>query len=373
MGGEHDRPARGRPRRRGSSPRGRGTPLWTSGSIARSRFIPAWAGNTLAWCLASGATPVHPRVGGEHRANIDVASPYLGSSPRGRGTLFEFGQCQQGGRFIPAWAGNTRMWTRKASGSAVHPRVGGEHCLFVSLNLLPIGSSPRGRGTPVRLPESTRAGRFIPAWAGNTQPRPVQGFGRPVHPRVGGEHRLTMPQCQPQPGSSPRGRGTQPLRWPVWQASRFIPAWAGNTDHKRGNVEDGAVHPRVGGEHTSGSATGRFKDGSSPRGRGTRQTWSAPRPERRFIPAWAGNTFSSASAMSLAAVHPRVGGEHTPMVGRSVSGCGSSPRGRGTRAEPLGRSWSKRFIPAWAGNTCPEHSYDDDLPVHPRVGGEHER
>ncbi len=31
----------------------------------------------------------------------------------------------------------------------------------------------------------------------------------------------------------------------------------------------------------------------------------------RFIPAWAGNTLIAATIARLGAVHPRVGGEHT--------------------------------------------------------------
>ena len=91
---------------------------------------------------------------------------------------------------------------------------------------------------------------------------------------------------------------------------RFIPAWAGNTHLKRLGEYDGSVHPRVGGEHPSDPDRKRSVVGSSPRGRGTLNGLSPESLERRFIPAWAGNTDIAPITTTGVAVHPRVGGEH---------------------------------------------------------------
>ena len=70
-------------------------------------------------------------------------------------------------------------------------------------------------------------------------------------------------------------------------------------------------------------------------------------------------------------VHPRVGGEHIPEHLSEPRHYGSSPRGRGTLHKQAGANRSDRFIPAWAGNTCKDGFKVFEIPVHPRVGGEH--
>ena len=91
----------------------------------------------------------------------------------------------------------------------------------------------------------------------------------------------------------------------------------------------------------------------------------------RFIPAWAGNTMCAASFSTPIPVHPRVGGEHLLEWSHRQSQSGSSPRGRGTLAGALGYEGNVRFIPAWAGNTLAKQAWVRLAAVHPRVGGEH--
>ena len=216
----------------GSSPRGRGTRRSPAGSLRRFRFIPAWAGNTYYPCWPRPSHPVHPRVGGEHERAHRRNNIYVGSSPRGRGTPDAGVTNSPESRFIPAWAGNTATTTSAQPRAPVHPRVGGEHASRPSLTLTSNGSSPRGRGTliqqvpggemgrfipawagntrsPLRDQNGRRQRRFIPAWAGNTNMRLQRHSMQPVHPRVGGERHsmswILIVRC----GSSPRGRGTR--------------------------------------------------------------------------------------------------------------------------------------------------------------------
>ena len=211
-----------------------------------------------------------------------------------------------------------------------HPRVGGEHKLTIKLLITHAGSSPRGRGTPDRLSFICKAMRIIPAWAGNTSPIDFRSASMPDHPRVGGEHSMGDMANAARDGSSPRGRGTRRDSDCSASSSRIIPAWAGNTrdvDRWTLYLPD---HPRVGGEHASRGLISGGLDGSSPRGRGTHGSRQAALLLFRIIPAWAGNTLPSSSGATRTTDHPRVGGEHSSCSFGSVIPYGSSPRGRGT-------------------------------------------
>ena len=339
--------------------------------IGEFRFIPAWAGNTGERSRISASASVHPRVGGEHAQPSMAELRLIGSSPRGRGTHPDVVVDMSPARFIPAWAGNTPGCGGRHVAGAVHPRVGGEHRSRRSTSRISYGSSPRGRGTPVKSLYDLARSRFIPAWAGNTPRRVIRRVIYAVHPRVGGEHTIRGVSCGGYGGSSPRGRGTlfyiscNPL------ILRFIPAWAGNTRRARVAMVDQSVHPRVGGEHRTTRHQPRHRRGSSPRGRGTRGVVHDGHLCVRFIPAWAGNTPRGWLGGDPETVHPRVGGEHLPSAPSIPSTRGSSPRGRGTPSIRFRDRQDARFIPAWAGNT-PRPPWCRSTPaVHPRVGGEH--
>ena len=174
--------------------------------------------------------PVHPRVGGEHLNPVKISAYIDGSSPRGRGTLVRLRHHVLFHRFIPAWAGNTEPIIPDKKPSAVHPRVGGEHLLRNASASRSAGSSPRGRGTPLNISRHIYQSRFIPAWAGNTGLDDYVLHYSTIHPRVGGEHSFPRNLNVSSFGSSPRGRGTPNNNILVHPATRFIPAWAGNTN-----------------------------------------------------------------------------------------------------------------------------------------------
>ena len=206
--------------------------------------------------------------------------------------------------------------------------MGGEHSAVTRCLRSSGGSSPRGRGTLQPHLDHVSPVRFIPAWAGNTQPTGSAAHARPVHPRVGGEHDAIPAGGREVRGSSPRGRGTRYVLAEMITEERFIPAWAGNTVPRVPGASRGAVHPRVGGEHDLKAIGAEAANGSSPRGRGTRGTGHPASRSRRFIPAWAGNTRSAGRRAAAATVHPRVGGEHEIFWFAAQMNRGSSPRGR---------------------------------------------
>ena len=205
-------------------------------------------------------------------------------------------------RFIPAWAGNTANPPLALALRSVHPRVGGEHDDALDGAAGSVGSSPRGRGTPACARFLSGRHRFIPAWAGNTAIAITSRTLQPVHPRVGGEHLICLSMVRSNRGSSPRGRGTQTGYPPVHALfeRRFIPAWAGNTLRIQMSCTAGSS-PR--GRGTSVSPW-RF-NGSSPRGRGTLRVLMQTAPPVHRV---GGDRLNS--PIPHRTVHPRVGGEH---------------------------------------------------------------
>ena len=91
-------------------------------------------------------------------------------------------------------------------------------------------------------------------------------------------------------------------------------------------------HPRACGEHNNRGLSFNTIIGSSPRVRGTRRNRSCRNPQRRIIPARAGNTCPVNTATSAPPDHPRACGEHGVFWSIYNWFIGSSPRVRGTRA-----------------------------------------
>ena len=152
--------------------------------------------------------PVHPRLRGEHPAMGSAGCSASGSSPPTRGTLLAPPAQKGGDRFIPAYAGNTTPGLNWMKMKLVHPRLRGEHMIGTALGNQGIGSSPPTRGTPGNHRGLWVLGRFIPAYAGNTSHRRAFAAGSPVHPRLRGEHSELPEMLMDWLGSSPPTRGT---------------------------------------------------------------------------------------------------------------------------------------------------------------------
>ena len=130
-------------------------------------------------------------------------------------------------------------------------------------------------------------------------------------------------------------------------------------------------HPRVCGEHKVDDSTGEGAWGSSPRMRGTLRR--AFRKFRRLgiIPAYAGNTQPVSPCRQCNRDHPRVCGEHDPLVPSVCDVLGSSPRMRGTLGRRVVGLCLVGIIPAYAGNTDQSIILFPSCGDHPRVCGEH--
>ena len=169
----------------GSSPLTRGTLtefLWPRLSM---RFIPAYAGNSYRVHHAQKMRSVHPRLRGE--LATDTVSVTGGSSPLTRGTQQETFGARQRPRFIPAYAGNSKLAREFFNTCSVHPRLRGELLLMLACNVLNTGSSPLTRGTQILIEFGQRIKRFIPAYAGNSCLISTGPLWPTVHPRLRGE------------------------------------------------------------------------------------------------------------------------------------------------------------------------------------------
>ena len=191
----------------GSSPRGRGKHEAWAFDAEAGRLIPARAGKTRCSSMGRMCRTAHPRAGGENLASPLTARLKFGSSPRGRGKLGPDRSLQTRVRLIPARAGKTGWPSARPGASPAHPRAGGENVRPAARGVAYDGSSPRGRGKPLGLLVQADHDRLIPARAGKTRRSGCPQLLRAAHPRTGGENTAAAALTFGTTGSSPRGRG----------------------------------------------------------------------------------------------------------------------------------------------------------------------
>ncbi len=189
-----------------------------------------------------------------------------------------------------------------------------------------------------------------PRMRGTVTPMPAHAGGRPVHPRACGERGGTGDFGDLRSGASPRMRGTVRGTDQPRPDRRCIPAHAGNGPSLAGDLELLTVHPRACGERTPGLGTPSPSRGASPRMRGTAVGQRNDDLGRRCIPAHAGNGKDRQSAGRSCPVHPRACGERRTGAGAATLVYGASPRMRGTVSAWLMVEFAARCIPAHAGN-----------------------
>ena len=156
----------------GSSPRVRGTLRGLRRVGCHTGIIPACAGNTRVRASALRRVGDHPRVCGEHPDAAICVFAFRGSSPRVRGTPKLSYVIRWLHGIIPACAGNTLVFVLWLSRSRDHPRVCGEHVRYPNINSELWGSSPRVRGTHFDFHRRISVAGIIPACAGNTEQQP---------------------------------------------------------------------------------------------------------------------------------------------------------------------------------------------------------
>ncbi|CAB1083928.1 hypothetical protein D1AOALGA4SA_11462 [Olavius algarvensis Delta 1 endosymbiont] len=148
--GEHGRVNTGSKVMSGSSPRLWGTPAVAGMPGTKNRFIPTPVGNTTSIKSFSVLYPVHPHACGEHEYSTRGRPLRRGSSPRLWGTPPVILKPGIYSRFIPTPVGNTHCDILLIYSVAVHPHACGEHVLSILGAFSKLGSSPRLWGTRSR-------------------------------------------------------------------------------------------------------------------------------------------------------------------------------------------------------------------------------
>ncbi|OAT45910.1 hypothetical protein M997_2542 [Proteus hauseri ATCC 700826] len=195
-------------------------------------------------------------------------------------------------RFIPVYTGNTDEAKRLFGGRPVYPRVYGEHITGVINVLVSIGLSPCIRGTHYPLLECHEHVRFIPVYTGNTVVSLSQSVNHQVYPRVYGEHIILLHDVVVFFGLSPCIRGTHIPQHFMMVLVRFIPVYTGNTHHQALKPIKPTVYPRVYGEHPPDKRQRDLDNGLSPCIRGTLIIYVKKLVSMRFIPVYTGNTLN---------------------------------------------------------------------------------
>ena len=146
MRGEHDFERLFGARAPGSSPHARGAPLTLGISEPLSGLIPACAGSTLPYVRPSEVSWAHPRMRGEHFLHMLAHCGGRGSSPHARGAPVKVNIREHVPGLIPACAGSTPGPVPTRTPRRAHPRMRGEHSADMAYTPTRTGSSPHARG-----------------------------------------------------------------------------------------------------------------------------------------------------------------------------------------------------------------------------------
>ena len=293
----------------------------------------------------------------------------MGLSPRVRGNQDRLLVAPGLDGSIPACAGEPRQARGDDGIAAVYPRVCGGTLLAANVHAQIKGLSPRVRGNLHRPDEYRHHPGSIPACAGEPAGQRIRRRRSGVYPRVcGGTFLANQPTIGTQ-GLSPRVRGNLHRPDEYRHHPGSIPACAGEPSTSRSCRLASRVYPRVCGGTRQGRGGGVEKQGLSPRVRGN-PCWLTSSPfTRRSIPACAGEPATESEASHKRRVYPRVCGGTAPKAKTPQFEPGLSPRVRGNldAAAAPGLRWGS--IPACAGEPSTRPNKHRPRGVYPRVCG----
>ena len=197
--------------------------------VRQSGIIPACAGSTTAPSEPKPAPRDHPRMCGEHCVVLFHIWTLAGSSPHVRGAPSVLMPDGPATGIIPACAGSTLRILTRPPPIRDHPRMCGEHAVFIKLSTTTPGSSPHVRGALGQNRRHSDTGEIIPACAGSTRLACPTRHGIWDHPRMCGEHTIESANKATATGSSPHVRGARVLSASGGGRAGIIPACAGST------------------------------------------------------------------------------------------------------------------------------------------------
>ena len=296
----------------GLSPRERGNPLVHFPAARNGGSIPARAGEPPSTAGAPKTRRVYPRASGGTSAVRTRPCPYPGLSPRERGNRGHDAAQRPRARSIPARAGEPRPSSTTQSTRTVYPRASGGTQRAVLQIIRAEGLSPRERGNRHRRGLHEGIQRSIPARAGEPAIKGWESIDRWVYPRASGGTALVKASLSPRCGLSPRERGNRSRQRRSLRAGRSIPARAGEpaAQHVLAGVDQ--VYPRASGGTGLYQSSPRWSFGLSPRERGNRLVFVRGHRPLRSIPARAGEPRSTRTWRSSPPVYPRASGGTRP-------------------------------------------------------------
>ena len=358
-----------RPDELGSSPLARGLPLAAGSNLTDDGIIPARAGFTRARHPGCQRETDHPRSRGVYSRAPRTSRACSGSSPLARGLRDLLHQDPAGPRIIPARAGFTSSRTRPDHGAPDHPRSRGVYMAPMTMVPQSAGSSPLARGLPTAAHGEERMERIIPARAGFTSSSKTASLLDRDHPRSRGVYASALAVAGTVGGSSPLARGLPSVIAAHARFPGIIPARAGftpSTHWVEGTLRD---HPRSRGVYWEALSPAQGFEGSSPLARGLPGLDAGPCDVCGIIPARAGFTPATPSPNPGRPDHPRSRGVYNRRVREAIRQGGSSPLARGLRYWSVGVVRGGRIIPARAGFTVPSWSALTPTRDHPRSRG----
>ena len=275
----------------------------------------------------------HHRSRGVYVAPPRAVPRTTGSSPLARGLRVRPNDSQGVSGIIPARAGFTAGRRHRSPQAGDHPRSRGVYTFLIGNVLKYAGSSPLARGLRAASIRRCSHPRIIPARAGFTMAVPSGGGLGGDHPRSRGVYRTSTTKSSPRGGSSPLARGLPTVNGGAQAHKGIIPARAGFTSSSVSAISEVTDHPRSRGVYSPSWSSRRVLRGSSPLARGLPAVPQVVVDAGRIIPARAGFTpcfTPEASAVS-----------------------GSSPLARGLRRRDGSHGDGAGIIPARAGFTVP--------------------
>ena len=340
----------------GSSPLARGLPPSPRAWTWVARIIPARAGFTRSRRFRACACGDHPRSRGGYLSRGRDLRAEAGSSPLARGLRILLRRNRLRIRIIPARAGFTSSRGFQAREHWDHPRSRGVYSRPEMVLLTMEGSSPLARGLLTPVPDHTIVVRIIPARAGFTTAGRLGFMSTKDHPRSRGVYRSRRVAVRAASGSSPLARGLPIRHGEEHDPWGIIPARAGFTVFKRGNIVYGSDHPRSRGVYWSTRQFPGAIVGSSPLARGLRALWNEQYDIEGIIPARAGFTRYPRKGNDHNSDHPRSRGVYPFLMAFRTSGLGSSPLARGLLTRISVVPIVGGIIPARAGFTDGGHA-----------------
>ena len=227
----------------------------------------------------------------------------------------------------------------------------GEHRYFQSHVITLSGSPPHARGAPFAALDAKSAPGITPACAGSTSGGKLRRDAEQDHPRMRGEHMLSLIEAGPEKGSPPHARGAPIAFHRGRRLEGITPACAGSTTRKRCLTRRRRDHPRMRGEHCFNSDRNTRLSGSPPHARGAHEPQRNPTARRGITPACAGSTSSVRVQPAQPRDHPRMRGEHLVKGVVRYDDMGSPPHARGA-PNPVNHAVVPNGItPACAGST----------------------